>query len=65
MRSFRWSIERDRSSFCSYIFFRYKNETTNIGGEETAEEIVTHAKDLVNKYGFTSHKLRLVFFTRS
>lgn len=53
---------REEVPFASYLFFRYKNEQTNIGGEETAEAMVAHAKELVNKYGFTSHKLKAGVF---
>ena len=48
--------------FASYLFFRYKNEVTGQGGEETAEAMVAHAKELVNKHGFTSHKLKAGVF---
>lgn len=53
---------REDVPFASYLFFRYANEQTNKGGEETAEEMVTHAKDLVDKYGFTTHKLKAGVF---
>ncbi len=53
---------REEISFASYIFFRYQNEKTGKGGEETAEQIVNHAKDLVNKYGFKVHKLKAGVF---
>lgn len=53
---------REQVPFASYLFFRYKNETTSAGGEETADAMLAHAKDLVNKYGFTSHKLKAGVF---
>lgn len=53
---------RESIPFASYIFFRYANEQTGIGGEETPDEIVAHAKDLVQRYGFTSHKLKAGVF---
>jgi len=53
---------REKVSFASYLFFRYPNEQTNIGGEESVEEMVNHAKDLVKKYGFTTHKLKAGVF---
>ena len=53
---------REKIPFASYLFFRYKNEQTNKGGEETAEEMVQHAKDLVAENGFTSHKLKAGVF---
>lgn len=53
---------REEVPFASYLFFRYTNETTGIGGEETADAMVAHAKDLVNKHGFTTHKLKAGVF---
>ncbi len=53
---------REKVSFASYLFFRYPNEQTGEGGEETVEEMVKHAKDLVQKYGFTTHKLKAGVF---
>jgi len=53
---------REEVPFASYIFFRYPDEKTGKGGEETAEQIVNHTKDLVNKHGFTSHKLKAGVF---
>lgn len=49
---------RDRVPFASYLFFRYLNPETGAGDEETAGEMVAHAKDLVAKHGFTTHKLK-------
>jgi len=49
---------RDDVKFASYIFYRYPNAETGAGGEETAEAIVQHAKDLKAKHGFTTHKLK-------
>ncbi len=53
---------RENIPFASYLFFRYRNEDTGKGGEETAEEMVHHAKELVAKYGFTTHKLKAGVF---
>ena len=53
---------REEIPFASYLFFRYRNEKNNVGGEETVEEMVAHAKDLVAKHGFTSHKLKAGVF---
>lgn len=53
---------REKVSFASYLFFRYNNEQTGIGGEETAAAMATHAMDLHKKYGFTSHKLKAGVF---
>jgi glucarate dehydratase len=49
---------RESVPFASYLFYRYPNEKTGAGGEESAEQIVAHAKDLVAKHGFTTHKLK-------
>lgn len=44
--------------FASYLFFRYANSKTGEGEVRTVEQLVNHAKDLKEKYGFTSHKLK-------
>jgi len=49
---------RERVPFASYLFYRYKNDQTNAGGEESAEEMVAHARVLVAEHGFTTHKLK-------
>ena len=49
---------RESVPFASYLFYRYANEKTGAGGEESAEQIVAHAKDLVAKHGFATHKLK-------
>lgn len=48
--------------FASYLFFRYRNEETGKGGEERIDEMLQHAKDLVNEHGFTTHKLKAGVF---
>jgi len=48
--------------FASYLFFRYPNEKTGGGSIETADEMVAHARELVNKHGFTTHKLKAGVF---
>ena len=53
---------REEVPFASYLFFRYINEQTGKGGEETADEMVSHAKDLVAEHGFTTHKLKAGVF---
>ncbi|HEX5153521.1 MAG TPA: enolase C-terminal domain-like protein [Parafilimonas sp.] len=53
---------REKIPFASYLFFRYVNEQTGKGGEETAEEMVNHAKELVAEHGFTTHKLKAGVF---
>ena len=53
---------REEVPFASYLFFRYANEHTGKGGEETADEMVRHAKELVAEHGFTTHKLKAGVF---
>ena len=49
---------REQIPFASYLFFRYPDEETGLGGETTAEQIVAHAQALTAKHGFRSHKLK-------
>jgi len=42
--------------FAAYLFYRYENGGK--GGEETANQIVAHAKKLVEEHGFQSLKLK-------
>jgi glucarate dehydratase len=44
--------------FASYLFFRYPNPETGFGEVRTVEQLVEHALDLKEKYGFASHKLK-------
>ena len=53
---------REKIPFASYLFFRYVNEQTGKGGEETADEMVHYAKNLVAEHGFTTHKLKAGVF---
>ncbi|WP_428940846.1 enolase C-terminal domain-like protein [Fontivita pretiosa] len=53
---------RQHVPFASYLFYRYPNEQTGAGGEETPDEMVAHARDLARRYGFTSHKLKAGVF---
>lgn len=53
---------REKVPFASYLFFRYWNEKTGKGGEETADQMVVHAKDLVDQHGFRTHKLKAGVF---
>ncbi len=52
---------RERVPFASYLFFRYPSES-GAGGEETADAMVAHARDLSDRYGFTTHKLKAGVF---
>lgn len=49
---------QDKVPFASYLFFRYPNPKDESGEVRTIEQLVSHAKDLKEKYGFTSHKLK-------
>jgi glucarate dehydratase len=49
---------REDVPFASYLFYRYPNGKTGAGGEESAEQMVAHARDLVKQHGFTTHKLK-------
>jgi len=49
---------RERVPFASYLFYRYRDPDTGRGGEETAEEIVAHARALKARCGFRTHKLK-------
>jgi len=49
---------QDKVPFASYLFFRYANSKDQSGEVRTIEQLVNHAKDLKQKYGFTSHKLK-------
>jgi glucarate dehydratase len=44
--------------FASYLFFRYANPTTGQSEIRTPEQLVKHASELKEEYGFTSHKLK-------
>lgn len=49
---------RERVPFASYLFYRYRDEGGGRGGEETPEEMAAHARDLAQRHGFTTHKLK-------
>lgn len=49
---------QDRVPFASYLFFRYPNAKDGGGEVRTVEQLVAHALELKEKYGFTSHKLK-------
>ncbi|HEY8188672.1 MAG TPA: enolase C-terminal domain-like protein [Pyrinomonadaceae bacterium] len=49
---------RDRVPFASYLFFRYPNPKDQNGEVRTIEQLVTYAKGLKGRHGFTSHKLK-------
>lgn len=49
---------RESVPFASYLFYRYPSDDGASGGEETAEEMVAHARALRERHGFTTHKLK-------
>jgi glucarate dehydratase len=49
---------QERVPFASYLFFRYPNPNDGSGEVRTIEQLVAHARELKDLYGFTSHKLK-------
>ncbi len=49
---------REEIPFATYLFYRYGNKESGRGGETTPEQMVDHARDLVDRYGFRTHKLK-------
>jgi glucarate dehydratase len=49
---------RERVPFASYLFFRYVNPSSGAGEVRTVEQLVAHARELKNRCGFTTHKLK-------
>lgn len=49
---------REEIPFASYLFYRYRDSKTGVGGEETAIQMVNAARELKRKHGFHSHKLK-------
>src|SRR6266487_1076566 len=53
---------REQIPFASYLFYRYPDPETGLGGEETPEEMVASAKKLKREHGFGAHKLKAGVF---
>lgn len=53
---------RDRVPFASYLFWRFADPMTGRGEVRTPEQLIALARDLKQKYGFTSHKLKAGVF---
>jgi glucarate dehydratase len=53
---------RDRVPFASYLFWRFADEKTGKGEVRTPDQLVALARELKQKYGFTSHKLKAGVF---
>ena len=49
---------RDRVSFASYLFFRYANPKDESGEVRTVQQVVDYAREMKQRYGFTTHKLK-------
>jgi len=54
---------REEIPFASYLFYRYADPQTGLGGEETAAEMVAAAKKLKAEHGFQAHKLKAGVFS--
>src|SRR3954469_11386426 len=52
---------RDRVPFASYCFWRYLDENGK-GEVRTSDQLVAFAREMKEKYGFTSHKLKAGVF---
>lgn len=50
---------RDRVPFSAYLFYRYPEGDAD--GETTPQEMVQHARELIEQYGFRSAKLKCGF----
>lgn len=48
---------RSQVPFASYLFFRHPNDD-GTGEIRTAEQLVAHARELVDQHGFSVHKLK-------
>jgi glucarate dehydratase len=49
---------RDRVPFASYCFFRYADSKTGKGEVRTIDQVVSNARALKERFGFTSHKMK-------
>ncbi|HEX2914527.1 MAG TPA: enolase C-terminal domain-like protein [Chloroflexia bacterium] len=49
---------RDAVRFASYLFFRLPDDRSGQGEVRTVEQLVAHCRELKEKYGFTTHKLK-------
>ncbi len=49
---------RDRVPFASYCFFRYSHPDTGKGEVRTIEQVVENARELKQRHGFTTHKMK-------
>ncbi|HEV8430184.1 MAG TPA: enolase C-terminal domain-like protein [Pyrinomonadaceae bacterium] len=49
---------REQVPFASYLFFRYPNSQDGEGEVRTIEQLVESARELKQRFGFTSHKVK-------
>jgi len=49
---------RDRVRFASYCFFRYPHPKTTTGEVRTIDQLVSNARELKQRFGFTTHKMK-------
>lgn len=53
---------RDEIPFASYLFFRYASDDGLYDEVRTAEQLISHTRDLKERYGFRTHKLKAGVF---
>src|ERR1700751_2451273 len=53
---------RDRVPFAAYCFFRYPDPRTGEGEVSTVDQVLTHARSLKQRYGFTTFKMKAGVF---
>lgn len=51
---------REEVPFAAYLFYRHRHRhpETGAGGETSPDDMVRHARELKERYGFTTHKLK-------
>jgi len=49
---------RDSVEFGAYVFYRYRDPKTGIGGEDTPQAIAARTRELCDRHGFTDIKLK-------
>ena len=49
---------RDRIPFGAYVFYRYRDDATGLGGEDDPASIATRTRDLCERHGFSTIKLK-------
>jgi glucarate dehydratase len=49
---------RDSVPFASYLFFRYANPAGDFDEVRTIEQLINHARELKERFGFTTHKVK-------